>query len=88
MFDGEAPSRFESDGMGFLIAYAKRSQGVPFSAEEVTLAMIDAGIAPQELRHVGPLFPQAARDGYIRRSTVAFRRVFGHGSKTLGWEAV
>lgn len=89
IFGGTCAVRsFEDDAMGFLLAYVKRSRGQPFCAEDVTMAMIAAGIAPQDLRAVGPVFNQAAKDGLIRRSLVPFRRAFGNGSLTLGWEAV
>lgn len=87
MFDGE-PSRFESDGMGFLIAYAKRSKGQPFSAEMVTLAALDAGLSPVDLRAWGTVFAQAARDGFIRRSDVLFQRAMGNGTLAPGWVGV
>jgi len=73
--------------LGFLIAFARRTRGTPFSAEHVTLAAIDAGIAPADLRAWGTIFTQAARDGHIRRSEVAFRRAMGNGTLALGWEA-
>ena len=80
--------RFDQDAMGFLIRFAKRSKGRPFSAEQVTLAAIKAGISPDDLRAWGTLFQQAAKDGYIRRSDVLFRREMGNGSLAPGWVAV
>lgn len=43
---GAAPAapRFDQDALGFLIAFARRTTG-PFSAEHVTLAAIEQGIA-------------------------------------------
>lgn len=76
---------FEHDGYGYLIKYARKQKGKPFCSEDVTLSAIDAGIAPSDLRVWGKLFAQAARDGFIRRSNVAFRRAMGNGTLTLGW---
>lgn len=84
----EARSVFEQDAMGFLLAYAKRSKGTPFSAEEVTGAALEAGLAPVDLRAWGTVFAQAARDGYIRRSDVLFRRAMGNGTLAPGWVGV
>ena len=84
---GAPPRCFENDAYGFLIAYVKRVQG-PFCSEDVTLAAIAKGIAPADLRSWGSVFTQAARDGYIRRSKKAFRRVMGNNTLTLGWERV
>lgn len=83
----DKPKSFEKDALGYLIRYARRSKGQPFSAEEVTLAALDAGIAPMELRQWGVIFQQAAKDGYIRRSDVLFRRAMGNGSLAPGWVA-
>lgn len=90
IFGGEPePIRsFEQDAYGFLIAYARRMSGQSFCSEDVTLAAMDAGIAPQELRSWGSIFTQAARDGYIRRSDVLFKRSFGNGSLAPGWVGV
>lgn len=84
---GEAePVRcFEQDGYGFLIAYAARNKGQPFSSEDVTLAALEAGLQPVDLRRWGSIFAQAARDGYIRRSEVLFRRAMGNSSLAPGW---
>lgn len=79
---------FEDDAMGFLLAYAQRSKGHAFSAEDVTTAAIDAGVAPADLRQWGTVFAQAARDGYIRRSDVLFRRSMGNGTLAPGWVGV
>lgn len=84
---GQAPRSFENDAYGFLLGFIKRSKG-PFSAEHVTLAAIAQGIAPADMRSWGSIFTQAARDGYIRRSKTAFRRVMGNNTLTLGWERV
>lgn len=92
IFTGEAtaaaPSRFEADALGFLIAYAKRRPGQSFSAEDVTLAALQSGLAPVELRSWGAVFVQAAREGYIRRSDVLFRRSLGNGTLAPGWVGV
>ncbi len=84
---GGVPERrsFEQDALGFLIKFAKKCKGQPFSAEDVTIAAIDAGLAPQDLRAMGKVFRQAAREGYIRRSEVLYRRSFGNGSLAPGW---
>lgn len=71
--------------MGFLIRFARKKKGKPFCAEDVTVAAVAEGIAPPDLRAFGKVFSQAARDGYIRRSTVLFRRSMGNGSLTPGW---
>ena len=86
---GEPVRSFELDAFGFLIAYAKRSRGQPFCAEDVTVAALEAGIAPlSDLRQWGSIFSQASRDGYIRRSDVLFKRSMGNGSLAPGWVAV
>ena len=84
---GKPPRSFENDAYGFLIAFAKKAAG-PFCSEDVTLAAIHKGIAPPDLRQWGSIFCQVARDGYIRRSKTAFRRVMGNNTLTLGWERV
>lgn len=84
LFQRPAVCNFEQDAMGFLIAFAKRVKR-PFSAEEVTLAALDAGVAPTDLRQWGKVFQQAAREGYIRRSDVLFARQMGNGSLAPGW---
>lgn len=86
--EAEAPRSFEQDAYGFLIAYAKRSRGIPFCAEDVTLAALDCGLAPVDLRRWGSIFSQAARDGFIRRSEVLFSRSRGNGSLAPGWVGV
>jgi hypothetical protein len=89
MFDEPVAVRsFEQDAYGFLIAYAKRSKGQPFSSEDVTLAALDAGLAPVDLRRWGSIFVQAAKDGYIRRSDVLFRRAMGNSSLAPGWVGI
>lgn len=77
--------RFEADAMGFLLAYAKKHKGKSFSAEEVTLAAMQKGIASTDMRHWGSVFAQAAKDGAIRRSEVLFRRAMGNGTLSPGW---
>lgn len=81
-----APLRsFSQDATGFLISYARKSKGAPFCSEDVTLAAMEAGIEPIDLRAWGKIFVQAAKDGYIRRSDVLFRRRFGNGTLAPGW---
>lgn len=83
----EAPS-FERDAFGFLISYAKRRArlGVPFCAEEVTLAAQKKGIAPKDLRSWGSIFVAAQKEGYIRRCyDKLFQRAMGNKSLTPGW---
>lgn len=79
--------RFETDAMGFLLAYAKKHRGKSFSSEEVTLAAMKKGIASTDLRHWGAVFAQAAKDGAIRRSEVLFKRSMGNGTLSPGWTA-
>lgn len=89
IFGGTCTARsFEQDASGFLQAYAKRHKGRAFSAEDVTLAAIDAGLSPIDLRSWGKVFAQAARDGFIRRSDVLFRRAMGNGTLAPGWVGV
>ncbi len=79
---------FDKDALGFLISFAKRRKGQSFSAEQVTLAAMDKGIAPGDLRVWGKVFVQAAKAGYIRRSNEVFARQMGNGTLTLGWVGV
>ena len=81
----EKPPSFERDALGYLIRYARRRKGRPFSAEDVTLAAAESGLAPMDLRQWGVIFQQAAKDGNIRRSEVLFRRAMGNGSLAPGW---
>ena len=83
--EAPAPRSFDQDALGFLIAYARKHKGQPFSAEHVTLAAQEKGIAPSDLRAWGAIFTQAARDGHIRRSEVLFPRAMGNGSLAPGW---
>jgi len=83
---GDVPAP-ERDALGYLITFAKKSKGRAFSPEEVTLSAIDKGIAFQDLRAWGGVFATAAREGYIRRSDVLFRRSMGNGSLVPGWVA-
>ena len=78
---------FDKDGMGFLLGFARKTRGQPFSAEDVTLAAQRIGLAPKDLRSWGKVFSQAARDGYIASADVPFQRSMGNGSWTLGWVA-
>lgn len=83
------PYSFEQDAYGFLISYAKKMRGQSFCAEDVTLAALDAGIAPvSDLRRWGAIFKLAAKDGFIRRSEVLFRRSLGNSSLAPGWTGV
>lgn len=89
LFGGSTATRsFDQDALGFLISFARKSKGQPFSAEQVTLAAMDRGIAPPDLRAWGSIFTQAARDGHIRRSDVLFSRSLGNGSLSPGWISV
>jgi hypothetical protein len=84
-----APVRsFEQDAEGFLIAYARKCKGQSFSSEDVTTAALAAGIEPIDLRRWGTVFSQAAKDGYIRRSEVLYRRSMGNGTLAPGWIGV
>lgn len=86
LFGGIPSARsFEDDAIGFLIKFVRKTKGKPFSAEEVTEAATAKGIAPLDLRAWGKIFVQAAKDGYIRRSDVLFRRKFGNGTLAPGW---
>lgn len=83
----EKTPSFERDALGYLIRYARRMKGRPFSAEDVTLAAAESGLSPIDLRQWGVIFQQAAKDGHIRRSEVLFRRAMGNGSLAPGWVA-
>lgn len=86
---GDPVRSFETDAYGFLIAYAKRMRGQSFCAEDVTLAALESGISPvSDLRAWGAIFSQAARDGFIRRSDVLFRRSLGNGALAPGWTGI
>ena len=81
-------TKFDKDGMGFLLRFIRKTKGQPFAAESVTLAAQAAGVAPADLRSWGKVFSQAAREGYISRCDTPFRRVMGNGTITLGWVAI
>lgn len=83
-----APRSFDKDALGFLIAYARKHKGRPFSAEHVTLAAQEKGIEPEDLRAWGAIFQQAARDRHIRRSDVLFHRAMGNRTLAPGWIAI
>lgn len=87
IFTGERSTvrSFEQDAYGFLLAYARRAKGRAFCAEDVTLAALEAGVAPMDLRSWGTVFVQAAREGHIRRSEVLFRRSMSNGTLRPGW---
>lgn len=85
--EAPAPRSFDQDALGFLISFARKHKGQAFSAEHVTLAAQEKGIAPDDLRAWGAIFTQAARDGHIRRSEVLFSRAMGNGSLAPGWIA-
>ncbi len=82
-----APRRFDQDALGFLISFARKHRGQPFSAEQVTLSAAVRGIDPDDPRAWGAVFRQAARDGHIRRSEVLFARSLGNGTLSPGWVA-
>jgi hypothetical protein len=65
---------------------SKLLRAKPFSAEEITKAAIDAGVAPADLRQVGGMYQRLAAEGLMRRSQQAFRRAWGNGTLALGWE--
>lgn len=89
IFGGSEPVRsFEQDAYGFLVDYARRCRGQSFSSEDVTLAALQAGLQPSDLRAWGSVFTQAARDGYIRRSDQLFRRSMGNNSLAPGWVGI
>ena len=79
---------FDLDGYGFLLRYIRKTKGQPFAAEEVTIAAEAAGIVSSDRRHWGRVFVLAAKDGYISRCDVPFRRKLGNGTLTLGWVAL
>lgn len=83
-----AAEPFAKSASEFLIAYAAQRRGQSFSAEDVTLAALDAGLAPLDLRSWGHIFIQVARDGHIRRSRAVFPRAMGNQTLVPGWEAV
>lgn len=74
------------DPYTFLLNFAKhwRYHGA-FSPEEVIDSAEAHGIAFQDQRQWGPIFRQAAKDGYIRPSTKLFPRSTSNGSKRPGW---
>lgn len=79
---------FDKDSMGYLLSFARKSKGQPFSAEDVTIAATASGIVSSDRRHWGAVFTQAAREGYIARCDTPFRRALGNGTLTLGWVAL
>ena len=76
---------FPRRAYAFLVEFARRRTG-PFSGEDVTDAAAEAGIHPGELRAWGAVFQRAARNGVIRRSSMLFKRRYGHGAAAPGWE--
>lgn len=81
---GNAPAK-KVDPLAFLIKHARKMRGKAFSPEEVTLAAMEKGIGFADARSWGPVFIQAAREGYIRRSTELFPRATSNGSVRPGW---
>ena len=81
-------SKFDKDGYGFLLKFIRTTKGQPFCAESVTLAAKAAGVVPADLRNWGKIYQVAARDGYISRCEVPFRRKLGNGTLTFGWVAL
>jgi len=81
---GEVPKQ-EVDALGYLIKFARKRRGKAFSPEEVTLSAMDKGIAFSDSRAWGSVFTQAARAGYIKRSTELFSRATSNGSVRPGW---
>ena len=84
---GDVPKP-EVDALGYLIKFARKAKGRAFSSEEVTLSALGQGIAFEELRAWGAVFSTAAKEGYIRRSDVLFKRAMGNGSLSPGWVGV
>ena len=78
---------FDKDAIGFLLAFARKTKGQPFSAEHVSMAAEAKGIVSSDRRHWGRVFVTAAREGHIARCDTPFRRVMGNGTITLGWVA-
>lgn len=88
LFDAPAPAvSTDADAISFLINFARVHRGESFSSEQVTISAKAAGIIYADARRWGSVFTQAAREGVIRRSDVAYRRQFGNGSLGLGWRA-
>ena len=73
------------DPLTFLIRYARKKRGQAFSPEEVTLQADKHGVRVGDLRAWGAVFTQAAREGYITRSTELFSRTTSNGSVRPGW---
>ena len=82
---GRAGAPFSVDAFFFLDRFAKTSSR-PFSSEEVTELAATKGLVAPDARAWGGVFQRAARAGAIRRSTVTYRRRFGHGSVGVMWE--
>lgn len=84
---GDTPKP-EVEALGLLIRYAKAHRNESFSAESVTKYGIECGVEFQDQRTWGAIFRQAAKEGYIRRSSDLFQREFGHKTLAPGWMGV
>jgi hypothetical protein len=71
------------DPYKFLLSYARRRKSA-FSHESAIEAAALIGHQFNDQRQWGPLFRQAAKDGYIRRDGL-FPRASSNGSWRPGW---
>ena len=78
----------EVDALGLLIRYAKAHRNEAFCAEAVTKYGMACGVVFQDSRSWGAIFRQAAKEGYIRRSSELFAREFGNRTLAPGWIGV
>lgn len=88
MRDLFGPAPKQVDPYTYLIRFAQKRRGKAFSPEDVTLSALERGISVGDLRAWGGLFAQAAREGYIRRSTELFPRAMSNGSLRPGWVGI
>lgn len=74
------------DPYAYLTGFAKGMRGAgAYSPELVINSAAKHGFAFKDQRQWGPIFRQAAKDGYIRPSTKLFPRSTSNGSKRPGW---
>jgi hypothetical protein len=71
------------DPYTFLLKYARRRKSA-FSPESLINAAAMSGHQFNDQRQWGPIFRQAAKDGYIRRDGL-FPRASSNGSWRPGW---
>ena len=76
------------DPLTFIFRFSRKKIGKAFSPEEVTLKAGRYGVRMRDARSWGPYFKQAAKEGYIKRSTELFSRTTSNGSVRPGWEGV